>query len=134
MPEQDGNKLDEKNKTIKIAVDEITKENVALKNLVEGLRIENDTLKKEMIETDAFLDAQVRAKLSSDLQKISKFSVEDIDHMTTEDIATTLNTLRHSNIMRKPMLATEGASNESDEHFTVGNLFAAPLRPKPEGA
>lgn len=132
MSEQGNNQTDEKNKTIKIAVDEITKENVTLKETVAALTKENETLRANMLETNAFLDSQVRAKMSADLRRISKFSVEDIQHMTTEDLATTLNTLQHSSIIKKPMVPGKPETDTSDEHFTVGNLFGTPLRPKQE--
>lgn len=134
MPEQnDKDTTGEKNKIVKISVDELTRDNIMLKAENDALKAENKTLKEARIETDAFLETQIRAKLGTDLQRISKFSVEDIDKMSTEDLQTTLNTLMHSSVLKKPMLATEG-DTEKDTRLTVGELFAAPLRSKAEAS
>lgn len=134
MPEQNKSGTDEtKNKTVKMAVDELMQRNQALEEENKTLKAENDELKTNLTEATTFLDAQVRAKLGGELQKISRFTVEDIDGMETDDLAATVRTLSHaSNATKKPMIA--GETETKDPRLTVGSLFAQPLRSKSEAS
>lgn len=135
MPDQNtGNTTETKNETIKIAVDELMKRNVALEDENKALKAEVDELRENLTETTAFLDSQVRAKLSGELRHISRFSVEDIDHMTTEELQTMVNTLEHAATIKKPMALGAVERDEQDARLTVGNLFASPLRSKAEAS
>jgi hypothetical protein len=134
MPEQKPETSGTKNETVKIAVDEITKENVMLKDLVAKLTAERDELKVNLDETTALIESQVRAKLSGELQHISRFSVEDIEHMKTEELQMMVNTLEHSATIKKPLIPGRPETDAQDPRLTVGNLFAQPLRTKPEAS
>jgi alanyl-tRNA synthetase len=135
MPEQNQtDKMNETNKTVKIAVDELMKRNVVLEEENKALKAEVDELKENLNGTTTFLESQVRAKLSGELRHISRFSIEDIDHMTTEELQTMVNTLEHATAIKKPMIPGEAAKDEQDPRLTVGSLFAQPLRSKPEAS
>lgn len=136
MPDQkqEDKTSETKNDTVKIAVDEITKENVMLKDLVAKLTAERDELKENLDETTALIESQVRAKLSGELQHISRFSVEDIEHMNTEQLQMMVNTLEHSVNIKKPLIPGKPETDTNDPSFTIGNLFGQPLRSKPEAS
>jgi hypothetical protein len=136
MPEQktEDKTSGTKNETVKIAVDEITKENVMLKDTVAKLTAERDELKIHLDETTALIESQVRAKLSGELQHISRFSVEDIDHMETEQLQMMVNTLEHSANIKKPLVPGKPEADAEDPRMTVGNLFGQPLRTKAEAS
>jgi hypothetical protein len=135
MPEQEPEKPGEtKNELVKIAVDDLAKHCVTLEEENKLLKAENDALKETVSETTAFLDSQVRAKLGGDLRRISRFSVEDIEHMTTVDMQNMVNTLEHASTIKKPMVPGKLEQDAQDTRLTVGSLFAAPLRPKPEAS
>jgi hypothetical protein len=54
--------------------------------------------------------------------------------MTTEDMQVMVNTLEHASTIKKPIVPGKPEQDAQDTRLTVGNLFAAPLRTKPEAS
>jgi hypothetical protein len=123
MTEQDGSGA-EKNKAIKVTIDQVMAENLSLKQIVQDLDQTVKDLTSQLKAANDMLEAQARAKLIAEIKPRSRYSDEDLTKLSLDELSSIKVTLdnakmpNYKNIHFGPL----GIEEAKDEGLTVGDL------------
>ena len=123
MSNQDGSGAD-KNKAIKVTIDQVMAENLSLKQMVQDLDKTVNDLTDQLKAVNDMLEAQARAKLIAEIKPRSRYSDEDLTKLSLDDLTNIKVTLdnakmpNYKNIHFGPL----GIAEAKDEGLTVGDL------------
>jgi len=123
MSNQDGSGAD-KNKAIKVTIDQVMAENLSLKQIVQDLDQTVKDLTSQLKAANDVLEAQARAKLIAEIKPRSRYSDEDLTKLSLDDLSSIKVTLdnakmpNYKNIHFGPL----GTDEAKDEGLTVGDL------------
>jgi hypothetical protein len=123
MSNQDGSGAD-KNKAVKVTIDQVMAENLSLKQMVQELEKTVNDLTDQLKAVNDMLEAQARAKLIAEIKPRSRYSDEDLTKLSLDDLTNIKVTLdnakmpNYKNIHFGPL----GIAEAKDEGLTVGDL------------
>jgi hypothetical protein len=114
----------DKNKAVKVTIDQVMAENLSLKQIVQDLDQTVKDLTSQLKASNDMLEAQARAKLIAEIKPRSRYSDEDLTKLSLDDLTNIKVTLdnakmpNYKNIHFGPL----GTEEARDEGLTVGDL------------
>jgi hypothetical protein len=114
----------DKNKAVKVTIDQVMAENLSLKQMVQDLDQTVKDLTDQLKASNDMLEAQARAKLIAEIKPRSRYSDEDLTKLSLDDLTNIKVTLdnakmpNYKNIHFGPL----GTEEARDEGLTVGDL------------
>jgi len=110
------------NKTAKVSVDQMAADMAALKLEVDSLKKTNEDLTKQLKAANDVLEAQAREKLVGAILPRSKFTVEDLQTKTLEDLQGIKATLDQAKPAIYKNIHFPVAGDQDVDRDTVGDL------------
>ena len=114
----------DKNKAVKVTIDQVMAENLSLKQMVQDLEKTVKDLTVQLKAADGMLEAQARAKLIAEIKPRSRYSDEDFAKLSLDELTSIKVTLDNAKMpnFKNIHFGPLGTEEAKDEGLTVGDL------------
>jgi hypothetical protein len=126
----------DKNKAVKVTIDQVMAENLSLKQMVQDLDQTVKDLTGQLKAANDMLEAQARAKLIAEIKPRSRYSDEDFAKLSLDELTSIKVTLDNAKMpnFKNIRFGPLGTEEAKDVGLTVGDLSVVTEAKRTQGS